>query len=1166
MELAVIMVKKFHSKERNMLGRAIILLTAVLCSITAQVYALGLGEVTLDSTLNQPLQARIELLDLGEAKVEDINVRLASVEDFQRFDIDRSRFLSNVRFDVETIGGRNFVILSSSQVVREPYLSFILDTSWPSGRLLSEHTLLLDLPVFDDQQETAAPALPVSRSAPQSAAVDSGSTATGASNQVAVVNTPAPTIIASPISSTVAQESAPAPDVAAEEMQLLAENVEPAPVANPVTEELEELAEEVTEELVEEQVVAVAEVEAITEPITTDAIDGNSQIQRLAEAIEPDSAIPDSMEISDSDTLWDVALRVRPDDSVSVQQTMLAIQRLNPDAFAEGNINRLLSGEVIDIPDLSDIRSVDQEQAIAEVSRQNQASSIGVEPLTAPANGPTSQNNSQQGQLSVVTADSSTDNSTNASGAVTEEIAEFDRRIAELENRLALSQENADRAEIEQQELSSRLGSIELQIDSAQEILDLQDLQLAQLQESLANGNDAVVDLAQNESASEPDTETELDAVAPAASIQSAASTTVPPATSTPGFLENILATLEENIIIAGAGVGLVVLLLVMLMLRRNRDDEFEEAAMAGVSGESFVAADDEALTQAGTDAEESLDNSLKDLQVEDAEADLDDLVDLGADLEEDVLEEVSNELNADAIVEESPLDTAEDVLEQVAVFTQYQQLDEAKDLLENRLIAEPDNAELRLKLAEIYADQQNQDGFAEQESLLETVSDPAITAKLLELKSKFPVIETDDLNLTDYAEELTEFDSDEELSDSVAETDNVSSEDSDQADSSFDSVEFDSEVSEDESADSSALENTATPEDFSFDIDDQETDEQDLISGLEAADSDSDPEGVEDEEPGLTDDEEVSIDFTTSTDAVDEIEVDQIEASDDAEADKVFEPDNMVDFEQEQEAEPVTTEEESRNDTTETNFADVADAAELEAVADVEERDTDTDLTLSVPEELSSEAGSSDDDVDEIESFDFELESLEGDTVVEKPMFSADSNTDSSVDDFDFDLDEFEVETEVASAAEQGTDLDLDEEIKELDMELSSDDTESTDASLDGEAIDFDLNSAMDFATEVKTDTSDKPDYSGSELENLEFTTAEENNQVADSSDDDYGDMDMLSEDDEAATKLELAYAYQKMGDDNGAREILQEIITEGSGSQINEAQELLNNLGPAE
>ena len=72
------------------------------------------------------------------------------------------------------------------------------------------------------------------------------------------------------------------------------------------------------------------------------------------------------------DTLWTIALKVRPNDSVSVQQTMLALQRLNPEAFINNNINLLKAGHVLRIPDAGDIREDSTQEAVAEVRAQNQ--------------------------------------------------------------------------------------------------------------------------------------------------------------------------------------------------------------------------------------------------------------------------------------------------------------------------------------------------------------------------------------------------------------------------------------------------------------------------------------------------------------------------------------------------------------------------------------------------------------------------------------------------------------------------------------------------------------------------------------------------------------------------------------------------------------------------
>ena len=57
--------------------------------------------------------------------------------------------------------------------------------------------------------------------------------------------------------------------------------------------------------------------------------------------------------------------------------------------------------------------------------------------------------------------------------------------------------------------------------------------------------------------------------------------------------------------------------------------------------------------------------------------------------------------------------------------------------------------------------------------------------------------------------------------------------------------------------------------------------------------------------------------------------------------------------------------------------------------------------------------------------------------------------------------------------------------------------------------------------------------------------------------------DFDFLGETDENATKLDLARAYIDMGDAEGARDILNEVLSEGSEEQQGEAKELLARVG---
>ena len=63
-------------------------------------------------------------------------------------------------------------------------------------------------------------------------------------------------------------------------------------------------------------------------------------------------------------------------------------------------------------------------------------------------------------------------------------------------------------------------------------------------------------------------------------------------------------------------------------------------------------------------------------------------------------------------------------------------------------------------------------------------------------------------------------------------------------------------------------------------------------------------------------------------------------------------------------------------------------------------------------------------------------------------------------------------------------------------------------------------------------------------------------------SMDDELGDLGVFG-DDAVATKLDLARAYMDMGDPDGARSMLEEVIGEGNAAQQDEARKLLGSLG---
>ncbi|SDI50718.1 pilus assembly protein FimV [Pseudomonas flavescens] len=119
--------------------------------------ALGLGEITLHSALNQPLNAEIELLAVGDdMSASDIRVALAPADAFNLAGVDRVYFLNDLRFNPVLRGGRSVVRVVSNQPVREPYLNFIVELKRPGGQLLREYTVLLDPPTSSSYNSQAA--------------------------------------------------------------------------------------------------------------------------------------------------------------------------------------------------------------------------------------------------------------------------------------------------------------------------------------------------------------------------------------------------------------------------------------------------------------------------------------------------------------------------------------------------------------------------------------------------------------------------------------------------------------------------------------------------------------------------------------------------------------------------------------------------------------------------------------------------------------------------------------------------------------------------------------------------------------------------------------------------------------------------------------------------
>lgn len=122
--------------------------------------ALGLGDITLHSALNQPLRADIALVDAAGLEEDDLSVSLATADEYSRAGVDRVFFLNDLKFTPILRGKRNVIRVTSSKPVNEPFLNFLVQLNQPNGRLLREYTVLIDPPgapgivPVDDEPQT----------------------------------------------------------------------------------------------------------------------------------------------------------------------------------------------------------------------------------------------------------------------------------------------------------------------------------------------------------------------------------------------------------------------------------------------------------------------------------------------------------------------------------------------------------------------------------------------------------------------------------------------------------------------------------------------------------------------------------------------------------------------------------------------------------------------------------------------------------------------------------------------------------------------------------------------------------------------------------------------------------------------------------------------------
>lgn len=149
-------------------------LLVLVVMLSSEVWALGLGEVRLESALNEPLRAEIELLGATPDELVNLSVGMASGETFDRYGLDRPFFLQDMTFEIVRSGQAdgNYIRVRSASPMTEPFLTFLVEATWARGRLLREYTVLLDPPTYAPPSRTQSP--PVVTAPQRSTTTDSG--------------------------------------------------------------------------------------------------------------------------------------------------------------------------------------------------------------------------------------------------------------------------------------------------------------------------------------------------------------------------------------------------------------------------------------------------------------------------------------------------------------------------------------------------------------------------------------------------------------------------------------------------------------------------------------------------------------------------------------------------------------------------------------------------------------------------------------------------------------------------------------------------------------------------------------------------------------------------------------------------------------------------------
>jgi pilus assembly protein FimV len=141
------------------LGKA--LAVALLLLAPWMAHAAGLGRLTVQSSLGQPLNAEIDLVAVRGDEASTLAVRLASPDAYQQANLQYNAGVTGIKLSIERRpNGQSYIKVTGSRPMNEPFVDLLIELSWSGGRIVREYTALLDPPGYGQQaQALAAPAV-----------------------------------------------------------------------------------------------------------------------------------------------------------------------------------------------------------------------------------------------------------------------------------------------------------------------------------------------------------------------------------------------------------------------------------------------------------------------------------------------------------------------------------------------------------------------------------------------------------------------------------------------------------------------------------------------------------------------------------------------------------------------------------------------------------------------------------------------------------------------------------------------------------------------------------------------------------------------------------------------------------------------------------------------